>query len=212
MKITKFEHSCVLVEDGQFSFLIDPGIQAWNFGDIELDSLPNLDAVIVTHKHGDHLAKPFVEALVNKYPDTQWIAASDAHEALRAYGVTKITNESVDGFRVAEIDHAEVEPFGNNCKNLKVDYLDKLSIVGDTLDISESKDILLLPVQAPWGTTVMALDKALQLAPKYIIPVHDWMWNKQWKDNVYSRFADSLASKNTKFIEIENNKPVDIDL
>lgn len=213
MQITKFEHACVLVEDSDqnLNFLVDPGIYAWQSGNVDLSKLPQLDYVIVTHSHGDHMAEPFVKALVEKYPEAQWIAPSDAHEALKQFGVGQVTNQTIDKFVVVDGDHAKVVPFGVACKNLKVDYLDKLSIVGDTLDISESKEVLLLPIQAPWGTTVNALEVAIKLAPKHVVPIHDWMWNAEWKSNVYSRFESVLAEHGIKFIAIENGQPIDLN-
>jgi L-ascorbate metabolism protein UlaG (beta-lactamase superfamily) len=214
MKLTKFEHSCVLIEDTEndINILVDPGIFAWQSGNVDVAKLPQLNYIVVTHLHGDHLAEPFVRALVERSPDVQWIAPSDAQESLKGFGVTKVTNQSLDKLEVSEAEHAKVIPFGVACNNLRVDYDNKLTIVGDTHDISDTKDILLLPVQAPWGTTVEGLELGLKLKPKYILPVHDWMWRDEWKANVYDRFEAVLAEQDTKFIKAVNGQQIEINL
>lgn len=214
MKITKYEHSCVLIEDANndTNILVDPGIQAWQSGKVDLTKLPELKYIVVTHLHGDHLAETFVNALVERFPEAQWIAPSDAHALLQGFGVARLTNKSVYNLDVLEVDHAKVVPFGVACKNLRVHYGEQLTIVGDTLDIPESKPVLLLPVQAPWGTTVNALEVALQLKPKYVLPVHDWMWRGEWKAGVYDRFENVLGEQNVKFLKPQNGQTIEINL
>ena len=53
MKITKFVHSCILVETPERVGLFDPGVfseRAFN-----PETLQKLDDIIITHKHQDHL-------------------------------------------------------------------------------------------------------------------------------------------------------------
>ena len=49
MRITKFGHSCLLVEEGNARILIDPG--SWGNPP---DGLDGIDVVLVTHEHHDH--------------------------------------------------------------------------------------------------------------------------------------------------------------
>lgn len=52
MKITKFPQSCILVESQNTRLLIDPG--SVKFEDKFLDYWKTADAILVTHRHGDH--------------------------------------------------------------------------------------------------------------------------------------------------------------
>lgn len=212
MKLTKFEHSCVLVEDGENIFLTDPGIYAWESGNLNIDSLPQIGTVIVTHKHGDHFAEPFAKALIQKLPDILWVAPSDLHSTLKDFGVKNVTNQTNEIFKVTEGEHDLVEPFGVQVKNLIVDYQDKITITGDTHNYSITNQVLFLAVQAPWGTTINALRLAIKLRPNYILPVHDWMWNQDWKQNVYDRFENVLKENGINFLKPANGQQIEIDL
>ena len=50
MRLTKFGHSCLLVEEGGARVLLDPGSFSEGF-----EELDGLTAVCLTHHHGDHL-------------------------------------------------------------------------------------------------------------------------------------------------------------
>ena len=56
LSLTKFSHSCVLLEQTERVILFDPGDFSWSEGLIKnkLDSLERLDYLILTHVHPDH--------------------------------------------------------------------------------------------------------------------------------------------------------------
>ena len=50
MRLTRFGHSCLLVEEGGARVLLDPGSFSEGF-----ETLEGLTAVCVTHQHVDHV-------------------------------------------------------------------------------------------------------------------------------------------------------------
>ena len=50
MKITKFGHSCLLVEENGVRILFDPGSYSTAQNDVK-----NIDVVLITHEHSDHV-------------------------------------------------------------------------------------------------------------------------------------------------------------
>lgn len=212
MKITKFVHSCVLIEHEDKAVLIDPGIFSWQSGLVAVESLPKLDTVVVTHMHPDHMGEPFIKALVGVQPDVEWLAPADAHEALRGYGAINVSDQSTADIDVTTVDHAKVVPFGTACKDLIVSCFGLVTDPGDTHDFSSTNDILLLPVQAPWGTTIRAIELGMELKPKYIVPIHDWMWNEDWRNNVYQRMEAIFADTSTTFLQPVDGRPLEINL
>lgn len=212
MKLTKLVHSCVLLEDGDKAALFNPGIYSWQSGLIDVSSFPKLDGVVVTHKHPDHLTEPFVRAIVAAQPETMWFAPADAHSDLQAMGVKKVTDKSLGDFELKTVPHAKVEPFGVPVKNLIVNWNGKVTDPGDTHDFKQTKDILLLPVQAPWGTTIRAFELGLELKPKYLVPIHDWMWVDGWRDTIYDGLERVFANTATKIVRPINGQSFEIPL
>jgi L-ascorbate metabolism protein UlaG (beta-lactamase superfamily) len=212
MKLTKFVHSCVLVEHENKAVLFDPGIFSWNSGLINVASMPMLDAVVVSHKHPDHCAEPFVRELATVFPDAQWFAPSDTHDDLKNWGVVRVSNQSQGDFEISEGEHAPVEPFSNQVMNLVTHWASVITQPGDSHNFSESKEVLLLPVQAPWGTTVRAVNLALELKPKYVLPIHDWMWRDEWREMSYDRLEDALNGTDITFLRPIDGKPIEVQL
>ncbi len=210
MKITKFVHSCVLLEHEGKAILLNPGIYSWQSGLVDVKQLPTLTAVVATHKHGDHLAEPFVRAIVEQQPNVQWIAPADTHSTLKEWGAMNITDKSTEDVEVVAIPHAKVEPFGVPVENILVHCFGSVTDPGDTHDFSDTKDILLLPVQAPWGTTIRAFELGLELKPKYIVPIHDWMWNEQWRSTIYDGFERVFAESGTKVVRPIDGQAIEI--
>ena len=64
MRITRYGHSCVLVEDGAGRVLLDPGMFSSGFEDLR-----GLTAVLITHQHPDHLDVERVTRLMEANPD-----------------------------------------------------------------------------------------------------------------------------------------------
>lgn len=97
MRITWFGHSTLLVEMEGTRILVDP---VWSgrlgpvtrFGNrrfyepaLPLEQLPDVDAVIISHDHYDHLDMPTVKALSGSVP--QWIVPLGVGAHLEAWGV-----------------------------------------------------------------------------------------------------------------------------
>lgn len=211
MKLTKFMHSCVLVEHDGKAVLFDPGIFSWNSGLIQVASMPMLDAVIVSHKHPDHCAEPFVRELAKTFPDAKWFAPSDAHEDLKAWGVNAIDRTAND-IEITEVNHAPVEPFANQVANLVTHWAGLLTHPGDTHELAETKEVLLLPIQAPWGTTIRAVNLALELKPKYVLPIHDWMWRDEWRESSYDRLEKLFEDSPITFLRPIDGQTIEVDL
>ena len=71
MRITHLGHSCLLVETGAQRLLLDPGSFTPGFEDLE-----DLDAVLVTHQHVDHVDTERLPVLVAGNPGVRLLAES----------------------------------------------------------------------------------------------------------------------------------------
>jgi hypothetical protein len=51
---------------------------------------------------------------------------------------------------------------------------------------------------------VAAVEKAVKLQPKIVIPIHDWHWREKARERMYQMAADYLKSKGIEFMIPEN--------
>src|SRR5487761_1599521 len=86
MKITKFVHSCLLVETPERTALFDPGMMSE--AALDIDRLTRLDDIFITHEHGDHISVPLVKTLVDKFPNVRITTTSAVVSSLRGEGVS----------------------------------------------------------------------------------------------------------------------------
>ena len=203
MKLTKYVHACVLVEDDQHIALFDPGQFSWESGLFDVDKLEKLDFVIITHEHFDHCSPEDIKKIQGL--NTVIVATSDCAQKLS--GKIKVVRPG-DKINV-EGTEIEAVPAYNTNKQFHtkdkgwVGYIftvqgQRIYIAGDTDHIPEMKnfkvDIALLPVS---GTYVMTADEAVRAAldmkPKVAIPMHYGSIVGSEKDA--KKFADSLEGK-----------------
>jgi L-ascorbate metabolism protein UlaG (beta-lactamase superfamily) len=111
LRVTWFGHSCLLVEMGGARVLIDPvweqrasplqwlGPKRFFPPTLPLESLPRLDAVLISHDHYDHLGAATVGRLAGLQPEARWVTSLGVGERLRRFGVA--------AERIAELDWTE---------------------------------------------------------------------------------------------------------
>lgn len=205
MKITKFVHSCILVETDDYTVLFDPGQFSYESKLFSLDKVNRLDAIVITHEHFDHFSLPFVQSVVQKFPDACVISTEKVVADLQAAGIKNAVCESNKRLHVFSTEkHASLAPIGQAPDNIAVHFDDKLTVGGDRHDLEESKDVLALTVTAPWGSMMDAASMALELKPKVVFPVHDWHWNEQARSGAYDTLESFFKQHGIKFI-----KPID---
>jgi L-ascorbate metabolism protein UlaG (beta-lactamase superfamily) len=83
MRVTKFGHSCLLVEEGGARVLLDPGTFSEGF-----EGLEDLTAVCLTHQHADHLDAERLRLVLDRNPGARWSATRAAPEPSARPGPT----------------------------------------------------------------------------------------------------------------------------
>lgn len=212
MKITKLEHSCLLVEmpaPVNRTALFDPGVLSQPYVDVE--SLEFLDDILITHAHADHYDPILIKKLFDKFPDVCINGPREVVSKLKQEGITA-SAEECEGVRFFDSKHEKVLPLFQPPEQTGFHYLEMLSHPGDSHNFSETMPILALPVTAPWGSMVRAVNLALELGPQYVLPIHDWHWRDEAREQAYDSLEKVFGDKSITFLKLKNGEPVVINL
>lgn len=175
MKITKYEHSCLDIEQDGKRFLVDPGTVT--------SSVPNYDnvvAVLVTHVHADHLDSEKLLAFHAKNPDAPIYTVQAVADELKG----RVPTTVVTGGQTIRIGPFQLEFCGGKhalihnsvplTDNVGVTVNGKFYYSGDSLSVPHTPvDVLAVPITAPWLKISEAMDFVTALKPKRVFPVHD---------------------------------------
>lgn len=210
MKITKFVHSCLMVEmpvPVNRTVLFDPGV--FSEEALKVGNLKYLDDIVITHNHSDHLSETLLRQLIEKFPEVRITTTAQAARQLEALAIHAQT-ETPEGIIIFDAPHEDI--FSSKPENIGVHYLDRFTHPGDSHSFAESKEVLALPVSAPWGSAVAAYNLALKLKPKYVLPIHDWHWHDAAKEQIYGKIAAGLNENGINFIGLKSGEPVVLEM
>ena len=94
-------HSTVLLQLGQLNVLTDPmwseraspsrwvGPRRFMTPAVDFDELPEIDVVLLSHNHYDHLDAPTVRRMAQRFPEAPWLCPMGLGALLQSLGVRK---------------------------------------------------------------------------------------------------------------------------
>ncbi len=208
MRITKYLHSCLLVEEKDTTLLLDPGIFTYQEKVLDIKKLSKLDYILITHEHPDHFHLPFIKELLSKFPKIQ-IVSNPSVVAILQKEKIKATTEGNDLIKITPVKHEKVfdRPL---VENVQFDLFGRLTDPGDSMSFTNTKEILALPVLGPSWMMTQAAEKAVELKPKYIIPIHDWFWRDEARIGIYKRFKEYLLPLGIDFKTPETGEVIEV--
>lgn len=183
MRLVKYTHACVRLEQDGAVLVIDPGI--WS----EPTALRGADAVLVTHEHVDHvdglrlagLNVPVYAPAGAKIPDLEHVPVVPDQEFTAA------------GFRVRALGgrHAVIYGGQPDCANLGYLVEGRVYHPGDSLHRPEVPvETLLVPVHGSWLKTDEAIDFVRAVAPERAYGIHDAQLNDRGLGSAHGWLAE----------------------
>lgn len=177
MRLTHFGHACVLVETASARLLIDPGVFSTGF-----EGVRDLNSILITHQHADHLDLDRLPALRDANPDARLIADTASAEQLANKGLPAELARPGDVFELGAAavhvvggEHAVIHPDIPVIANIGylVDH-GAFYHPGDAFHVPEQQvDVLGLPTGAPWLKLSEAVDFLRSVAPRVAVPIHE---------------------------------------
>ncbi|MHC5794788.1 MBL fold metallo-hydrolase [Lacisediminihabitans sp. FW035] len=175
MRITHYGHACVLVETARARILIDPGTLSTGF-----EGLRDLDAVLITHNHDDHLDLPRVTELLAHNPGAIVLADPESADSLPARAVGQGDRIEAGGTIIEVIGESHAPVFENFPGSANVAYLlddGAFFHPGDSFELPEVPvDVLALPISGPWIKLGEAIGYLRAIAPRVVLPIHEAAW------------------------------------
>lgn len=110
MKLTKYEHACLIIDNGQSRLIIDPGC----FTKLP-SNLKHVEQIIVTEEHLDHFDLANLKLILGQSPDavlytTKAVTEQLADSGIDSTAIAGAKTVKVHGFMLKfyETDHAPV--------------------------------------------------------------------------------------------------------
>ncbi len=198
MRITHLGHSAVLVEVAGRRLLLVPGSYSdrWH-------GLTDLDVVLVTHQHPDHVDPEHVPALLAANPGAQvWVEPQvlGAYDLPRARGIAADTSVDLGGVTVAAVGglhaviHRDIPQIGNVGLVVTAEGEPTLFHPGDSLAVAPAGvDVLCLPAHGPWAAMKEHIDFGRAVGAPRGFLVHDALLSEAGWRLAYARLGDMCA-------------------
>jgi L-ascorbate metabolism protein UlaG (beta-lactamase superfamily) len=170
--IQRLTDSCLTVTTEAGTTLFDPGFHTFDTGEFDLASLGDVQRVLITHEHGDHVKPEFVSWLLDRGSDVTVFSNQSVADLLTQHDIA-VETANPDGVSAEDVLH-ETTPMGTAPPNRSYTIDGVLTHPGDSYQPTRSAPVLALPLLIPWGSTTASMDFARRLAPQQAIPVHDF--------------------------------------
>jgi L-ascorbate metabolism protein UlaG (beta-lactamase superfamily) len=189
MQLTKYTHSCVRLDDGDRTLVIDPGV----FSEVET-ALDGSSAVLITHEHADHIDIDKVRSAAQRDPRLRIWAPEPLATTLGDLGEQVVATApeqtfEAGGFPIRTFggQHALIHPTIPIVPNVGYLIEDTIYHPGDSLIVPTATVALLLaPIHAPWSKTAEVIDYVVAVRAARAVGIHDSLLTEPGRNLVES--------------------------
>lgn len=211
MKLTKYEHACMVITKGDSLLVIDPGGYTMPLTDLE-----GVVAIVITHEHADHWTSEQLDRLLDRNPDARIFAPPGVVAAAMSYKI-----ESVKAGDEIEVEPFSLRFFGEKhavihksipvVDNVAVLVDDTFYYAGDSYTVpGVPVGTLAVPVGAPWLKIGEVMDYVTEIAPKRSIPVHEAVLSVIGREMAGARVETVTVAGGGEFFALEAGESLDL--
>lgn len=209
MKLTKYEHANLVLEQSGQTLVIDPGNMTSDF------AVPsNVVAVVLTHEHADHADASKVQAIMATNPTARIIA----HEAAQLVDIAAEKVRAGDELTIGAFtlrftggQHALISPALPRVANVGVMVNDLLYYPGDSFTLPERPvEVLALPAAAPWMKLSEAMEFLVRVKPVRAFPTHDAILSDVGKALVDRMLGAVATEQGIEYMRLNSGESIDI--
>jgi L-ascorbate metabolism protein UlaG (beta-lactamase superfamily) len=198
--IQRLTDSCLTVTTDAGTTLLDPGFHTFDTGEFDLATLGEVQRILITHEHGDHVKPEFVSWLLDRGDDVSVYSNQAVADLLAPHDINVLTQEP-SGVTTQDVVHG-MTPMGTAPPNRAFTVEGVLTHPGDSFEPTTTGTVLALPLLIPWGSTTEAVEFARRLAPQQAIPIHDFALSALGRNWVNGMTKNVLAKSGIEFIPL----------
>jgi L-ascorbate metabolism protein UlaG (beta-lactamase superfamily) len=212
MRVTKFEHATVTLNEAGRTLVIDPGSYT-----TPLVDLGEVVGVVITHEHPDHWTPDHLDRLRKGFPGVPIYGPEGVAKAAAGYDVVTVhagDTVTLDPFTLKFFGgrHAVIHETIPVVDNVGVLVNDAFYYPGDSYAVPKGAKVRLLaaPVGAPWLKIGEAMDFVLAVAPRGAFGTHDMTLSVVGRDMGRARLRWAVEQDGGEFLALDSGDSTNI--
>ena len=207
MRITKYIHSCVLLEKNGDRLLFDPGHFTFVEGLVSPERFRDVDTIVITHDHPDHLDPDALRRIL-ELSGARVVTNGEVAADLAKQGIDATTVEdgelTAGAFTLRAVPARHEAILSATLPRSAAFLVDgRVLNTSDSFDVSlwplAGTEILIVPVMAPFLTERTAATFIRSMRPRHVIPVHDGYARDFFRPQRYAAFESFLTDADITF-------------
>jgi L-ascorbate metabolism protein UlaG (beta-lactamase superfamily) len=211
MKLTKYEHACMVISKGDSALVIDPGAYT-----TPLTDLDGVVAIVITHEHADHWTAEQLTRILDRNKNARIFAPAGVVAA-----APEFTIETVAGGDAIEVGPFALKFFGEKhavihssipvVDNVAVLIDDEFYYAGDSFTLPGVEvGTLAVPIGAPWLKIGEVIDYVEAIKPRRSFPVHEAVLSAIGKNMANGRVEAATVRNGGEFFPLEAEESLDM--
>jgi L-ascorbate metabolism protein UlaG (beta-lactamase superfamily) len=199
--IKRLTDSCLIVTTDDGASLFDPGFHTFETDVVDLNEIGDIQRVLITHEHGDHVSPDFLNWVIDRGDDVAIYGNQNVADLLAPKGI-EVSTANPPGTSSEDVLH-ETTPMGDAPPNRAWTIDGVLTHPGDSYGPTRSAPMLALGLLTPWGSTTKTLEFARKLSPQQAIPVHDFYLSDGGRNWINSVAKHVLAQAGIEMVTLD---------